>query len=50
MTAGTVAHEAPLSMKFARIQEWVAIPFSRRIFLTQGSNQVSCIAGRYFTT
>ena len=30
-------------------KEWVAIPFSRVIFLTQGSNQVSCIGGRFFT-
>ena len=36
----TVAHQAPLSMGFsqARILEWVAISFSRGIFLTQGSN------------
>ena len=34
----------------ARILEWVAIPFSRGIFLTEGSNQVSCIAGRFFTS
>ena len=28
----------PLSMEFTRILEWVAICFSREIFLTQGSN------------
>ena len=33
----------------ARILEWVAISFSRGIFPTQGSNWVSCIAGRLFT-
>ena len=30
----------------ARILEWIAISFSRGIFLTQGSNLVSLIAGR----
>ena len=30
----------------ARILEWVAFPFSRGIFPTQ----VSCIAGRFFTS
>ena len=36
----TVAHWAPLSMRIlqARILEWAAMPFSRGIFLTQGSN------------
>ena len=33
-----------------RILECVAIPLSRGIFLTQGSNQVACIAGRFFTS
>jgi len=28
----------------ARIMEWVVVPFSR------GSSQLSCIAGRYFTS
>ena len=39
-TLWTVAHQAPLSMEFsqARILEWVAIFFSRGIFLTQGLN------------
>ena len=33
----------------ARILEWVAIPlFRASIFLTQGSNPVSCIAGGFF--
>ena len=38
----------------ARILEWVAISFPRGTFLTQGLNlhllQVSCTAGRFFTT
>ena len=33
----------------ARILEWVAIPFSRGIFLTQGLHLDSHIAGRFFT-
>ena len=33
----------------ATILEWIAYPFSGWIFLTQESNQVSCIAGRFFT-
>jgi len=33
----------------AWILEWVAISFSRGIFSTQESNQVSFIAGRFFT-
>ena len=34
----------------ARILEWVAFPFSKRIFPNQGSNPVSHIAGRFFTS
>ena len=36
----TVAPQAPLSMEFskAKILEWVASPFSKGIFPTQGSN------------
>ena len=33
----TVAHQAPLSVGFSRQGYWAAIPFSREIFLTQGS-------------
>ena len=33
----------------ARIQEWVAYPFPREIFPTQGWNYVSRIAGGFFT-
>ena len=32
----------------ARILEWVAVSFSRGIFLTQDRTWVSCIAGRFF--
>ena len=40
VTLGTVAPQAPLSMRFsqARILEWVAMPSSRGVFLTQGLN------------
>ena len=39
-TPWTVAYQAPLSMGSfqARVLEWGTIPFSRGIFLTQGSN------------
>ena len=33
-----------------RILEWVAIPFSRRASWPRDQIQVSCIAGRFFTT
>ena len=33
----------------ARILEWVAIPFSRGVFLTRVRTWVSCTAGRFFT-
>ena len=33
----------------ARILEWVAISFSRGSFRPRNRNQVSCIAGRFFT-
>ena len=39
---------APLSIEFSRL-ECIAIPLSREIFPTQGSNPVSCIVGRLFT-
>ena len=34
----------------ARILEWVAMSSSRGIFPTQDRTQVSCIAGRFFTS
>ena len=41
VTLWTVACQAPLSMEFSRqeLLEWVAIPFSRGIFPTQGLNR-----------
>ena len=58
----TVTHQAPLSMGFSRQEYWNFLqgipsqnPFLvlhsllQGIFLTQGSNLVSCIAGRFFT-
>ena len=40
LTLWTLANQAPLSMGIlsTRILEWGAIPFSRGIFLTQGSS------------
>jgi len=34
----------------ARILEWVAIPFSTGSSQPRDQTQVSCIAGRFFTT
>ena len=34
----------------ARILEWVAIPFSRGSSQTSDQTQVSCIAGKFFTS
>ena len=34
----------------ARILEWAAIPFSRGSSQSRDRNQVSCIAGRFFTS
>ena len=51
-TPGTVAHQAsPLSMWIhqARIQEWIAIPFSRGSSQPRDRTQVSRIAGGFFT-
>ena len=48
---GTLAHQAPLSMDFSSKEYWSGFPCpSPGIFLTQGSNQASCIAGGFFTT
>ena len=43
-----VAHQAPLSMEFPRL-EWVAMPFSRGSSQPRDQTQVSRIAGRCFT-
>ena len=38
VTLWTVAHQAPLSMKFCRKEHWSGLPFLLQgIFLTQGS-------------
>ena len=34
----------------ARILEWVAFPFSRGSFQPRDRTQVSCLAGRFFTS
>ena len=44
---GSSIHERVLQ---ARILEWVAIPFSRRSSPPSDGTQVSCIAGRFFTS
>ena len=47
-----IAHQAPLSMGIlqARRLEWVAVPSSRGSSRPRNQTQVSCIAGRFFTT
>ena len=48
----TVAHQAPLPLGFSR-QEYrsgLAIPFSRGSSQPRDQNQVSCIAGRFFSS
>ena len=51
-TPWSVAHQAPLFMGIlqARILEWVAIPFSRESSQPRDRTQLSCIAGRFFTS
>ena len=34
----------------AKILEWVAIPFSRRLSQPRDQTQISCIAGGFFTS
>ena len=48
-TPWTVACQAPLSMEFSRVLEWLAIPFSRGSSHPRDWIQVSCIAGGFFT-
>ena len=49
-TPWTVAHQAPLSMGFPSKNTGVGCHFLlQEIFPAQGSNHVSCIAGRFFT-
>ena len=53
MVLGDTGHSPPVSsghgILLAKILEWVAMPFYRGIFLTQGLNLGSCIVGRFFT-
>ncbi|MDP1097659.1 hypothetical protein Q6288_26585, partial [Klebsiella quasipneumoniae] len=51
-TLRTVACQAPLSIGIlqASILEWVAKSFSRGSSQPRDQTQVSCIAGRFFTT
>ena len=52
VTLWTVAHRVPLSMGIlqARTLECVAIPFPRGSSPPRDQTQVSCIAGKFFTT
>ena len=51
-TPGAAVHQAPLSMGNlqARIQEWVALHSSRGSSQPRDPTQVSCVAGRFFTS
>ena len=50
-TPWTVAHQTSLSMGFPRQEYWSGLSLpSSGIFLTQGLNLCSCIAGGFFTT
>ena len=49
-TPWTVAPYAPLSVEFSRQEYWSGCHFLLQgIFLTQGWNSHSCVAGRFFT-
>ena len=52
MTLWTAAHQAPQSTGIiqARIQEWVAISYSKAASQPKDQNQVSHTAGGFFTT
>ena len=55
VTPWTIAHQAPLSMRFSRQEYWSGLPCPPpRIFLTQGSNLrlffPPALAGGFFTT
>ena len=52
VTPWTVARQAPLPIEIlqARILEWVVMPSSRGSSQPRDQTQVSCIAGRFFTT
>ena len=52
VTPWTAAHQTPLSMEIlqARILEWVAMPSFREFSQPWDQTQVSCIAGRLFTS
>ena len=52
VTPCTVVSQAPLSMGIlqARIPEWAAMPSSRVSSQPKDQTQVSCIAGRFFTS
>ena len=51
VTPQTVVCQTPLSMGFPRQEYWIPLPFFfiQRIFLTQGSTHISCLAGRFFS-
>ena len=52
VTPWTVARQAPLPIEIlqARILEWVVMPSSRGSSQPRDQTQVSCIAGKFFTS
>ena len=50
-TPWTIAHQAPLSMRFSRQEHWKGLPLLPQEGSSQprDQTQVSCIAGRFFT-
>ena len=48
-TPRTVAHEAPLSIRFPRQEYWSRLPFPSPGDLPNLGIEVSCIADRFFT-
>ena len=51
VTPWTVAHQAPLSLRFPRQEYWSRLPFpSSGTLPDSGIKTVSCLAGRFFTT
>ena len=54
-TPGTVAHQAPLAMKFSRQEYWSGLPFTTSGYLPNPGSQPMCLAspalaGRFITT
>ena len=49
-TLWTPVPQAPLSMGFSRQEDWSGLPFPPPGDLPRDRTQVSCLAGRFFTS